>query len=215
MNADPELERFVADQRAARRRRAVLAASVVGGLAVVTVATSTALRPSACERVANRICSGVSDAECTSFREAVTQLLPHERCTAALAGLDEADELPPQFRTVAMIKVVRDLAGIPAEQGPRLQQAARAIAGPLEQLDRTGSLTAEARQAMVSAPPEACLVILGKLANGEAFTQRPLHEVLVAMNGDVDLGPRADDWAVWCRARAGVGPPTPRGSGPP
>lgn len=179
---------------------------IAGLVTVVGIAGFVALRPTPCERVAHRICELMPEAECRSFRKTVTEFVAQEKCVEALAGLDFADAMPGNLRTVAMTQVVTEMMGLWPDVEARLKEAARVTADPLAQLARTGTLSDSAKQTLIAAPPEACLVLLTKMGNGQGFTQQPLHEVLVATNQGVDLGSEVEDWAEWCQRRARVRP---------
>lgn len=203
---DPDVEAFLVQQNAASRRRLLVGIAIVAIIGGLVTAGYFVVRPTSCEQVVDRFCLYAPGAECTAFRKGVTQSVPVERCTEALRGLDIADSMPRHLRMPAVTKVLSEMMGTPSELEEALEEAAWAIHGPLGQLDRTGTLTAEAKSTLVSAPPAACFIILGKMRGDQPFAQQPLHEVLVSINDGHDLGPAPDDWQAWCQQRAGVTP---------
>jgi hypothetical protein len=204
MTADPDVEAFVTQQRAGTRRRIALAVGVLVAVSGIVVAGYVVLRPTPCERVADRICVYASGPECSGLRKAIAEAVPMDSCTEALGAIDVAEAMPRDMRAAAMTQVITGMFGIPPEVKRHLEEAGQAVSGPLAELDRTGKVTDEAKKALVSAPPAACLVYLGKMSGGPPFAQQPLHEVLVSMNGGRDLGPGPEHWREWCRQRAGL-----------
>jgi hypothetical protein len=106
-----------------------------------------------------------------------------------------------------MTNVIREMLGTTPEVEQAMKDAGRVLSEPLAQLDRSGTLTDSARDALIHGPRAGCLMILGKMDNGQPYAQQPLHEVLVAMNDGHDLGATADAWIPWCQQRVGITPP--------
>jgi hypothetical protein len=195
---ESDLDEFVRGQRSAARRKALIAAAVIGTVGGAAAVSAVLLKRTPCEEAVEHLCmfSGPGP-ECDAFRRNVGNLNT-ERCVRALEGFRAADELPPFVRTAALSTVVEELVGMT----PELKAASDAVYGPMSELDRTGKLSPQSAEALLAAPPAACWNIIGKMKMGQPYAQEPLHEVLVRLNNGTDLGPAGDDWMVWCQERA-------------
>jgi hypothetical protein len=208
MTGDRELDTFLRHQRAATRRRLLLALVVAVSGTSLAVAAVRWLQPTPCQAVAGRLCRSAGEGECRALREAMTRVGSTEGCSRALGELDAVEALPAGLRAAAQTKILQELLGTPPQLEAALEDAARVAMAPFAELERSGSLSDNARRSLVAGPPATCLLILGKLEGGPEFVQAPLHRVLVEQNQGVDLGPTAGAWTAWWAARARPGGPT-------